>query len=131
MPLETTGPRAPITAYMSDEIVLIDPSTTLRQAAVALDEAGVGCLVVGSADAVEGVLSERDLLRAIAEGLDLDTNSVAALESTELKWATLDSTIGEVADEMMQNYVRHVLVGDERRLVGMLSMRDALAAMLN
>lgn len=130
MPVETTGPRASITAYMNEEIVLLEPSTSLRQAAVALEEASAGCLVVGAADAVEGVLSERDILRAVARGLDLDATSVGALESTELKWATPDSTIGEVAGEMMENYVRHVLVGEDHRLVGMLSMRDALAALL-
>jgi CBS domain-containing protein len=128
--IETTGPRASITAYMSDEIVLIEPSTSLRQAAVALEDAGVGCLVVGAADAVEGVVSERDILRAVAEGLDLDATSVSGVESRELKWATPDSTIGEVAQEMMENYVRHVPVGADRRLVGMLSIRDALAALL-
>ena len=105
-------------------------STSLRQAAVALEDAGVGCLVVGAADAVEGVVSERDILRAVAEGLDLDATSVSGVESRELKWATPDSTIGEVAQEMMENYVRHVPVGADRRLVGMLSIRDALAALL-
>lgn len=130
MLIETTGPRAAVTAYMSDEIALIDPSTTLRQAAVALEDAGVGCLAVGTPDAVEGVVSERDILRAVAEGLDLDATSVGGVESTELKWATPDSTIGEVAQEMMENYVRHVPVGTDRRLIGMVSMRDALAALL-
>jgi len=131
MLVETSGHRASITAYMSDEIVALDPSTTLRQAAVALAEAGVGCMVVGSPEAVEGVVSERDILRAVAEGVDLDFTLVGAVESTDLKWATPDSTIGDVVEEMMENYVRHVLVGDNRRLVGMVSIRDVLAAFLD
>ncbi len=122
------GSSAPITAFMSDEIIAVDASTTLRQAASVLNDAGVGCIVVGSPDQVEGVVSERDILRSVAEGLDLETTLVSSVESTHLKWATPDSTVGEVVDEMMGNYVRHVLVGEDARLVGMVSMRDVLAA---
>ena len=127
-PLETFGGRATITAYMSDEVVALDPAATLREAAVALEEAGVGCVVVGTRDAVEGVVSERDILRAVAEGIDLDTTPVSEIESRHLMWATTDSTVEEVVDEMMGNYVRHVLVGEDHRLVGMVSIRDVLAA---
>ena len=127
---EVYGASASITAFMNDEIVALDPATTLRQAAVALQDAGVGCLVVGTPEAVEGVISERDILRAVAEDVDLDTVPVRVVESTHLKWATPDSTVGEVVDEMMGNYVRHVLVGENRRLVGIVSMRDMLAAYL-
>jgi CBS domain-containing protein len=113
---------------MSDEILALDPDTTLRQAAVALEEAGVGCLVVGTAENVEGVVSERDILRAVADGVDLDATPVREVESRHLMWATTDSTVEEVVDEMMGNYVRHVLVGEDHRLVGMVSIRDVLAA---
>ena len=124
------GSAASITAFMNDEIVALDPAATLREAAVALEKAGVGCLVVGVPEAVEGVVSERDILRAVAEGIDLDSTPVSAVESTHLKWATPDSTVGEVVEEMMGNYLRHVLVGENRRLVGIVSMRDMLAAYL-
>jgi CBS domain-containing protein len=127
-PLETFGGRATITAYMSDEVVALDPTATLREAAVALEEAGVGCVVVGTREAVEGVVSERDILRAVAEGVDLDATPVSEVESRHLMWATTDSTVEEVVDEMMGNYVRHVLVGEDHRLVGMVSIRDVLAA---
>jgi CBS domain-containing protein len=127
-PLETFGGRATITAYMSDEVVALDPTATLRAAAVALEEAGVGCVVVGTREAVEGVVSERDILRAVAEGIDLDATPVSEVESRHLMWATTDSTVEEVVDEMMGNYVRHVLVGEDHRLVGMVSIRDVLAA---
>ena len=124
------GASAPITAFMNEEIVTVAPTTTLREAATALDDAGVGCIVVGSAKSVEGVVSERDILRAVAHGLDLDATPVSTVESTHLKWATPDSTVGEVVGEMMGNYVRHVLVGENATLVGMVSMRDMLAAYL-
>ncbi len=126
-----SGADAPITAFMSEEVALVDPTTTLRDAAIVLDTEGHGIMVVGDIDNVEGVVSERDVLRAVALGIDLDRSTVADIESTHLKWATPDSTVGEVVEEMMEGYIRHVLVGDETGLVGVVSMRDVLAAYLD
>ncbi len=126
-----SGADAPVTAYMSEEVTIAEPTTTLREAAVALEVAGVGILIVGTRDDVEGVVSERDVLRAVARGLDLDAATVAEVESTHLMWATPDSAVGEVIEEMMEGYIRHVLVGDETGLVGIVSMRDLMSAFLD
>jgi CBS domain-containing protein len=126
-----TGAGAPILTYASDEIVVLDASASVREAARLIDSASVGCIVVGSAEAVEGVVTERDVVRLIAAGRDPDTVTVGDLESRILRWATPDATVGEVAEEMMEEYVRHVLVGDDGRLVGIVSMRDLLGAYLS
>ena len=110
---------APVTTFMGEEPVLVGATTTLREAAAALQEAGVGLLVVGERDRVEGVVSERDIVRAVAEGTDLDATTVAE-----------DSTVGDVVEEMMEDYVRHILIGNSTGLVGIVSMRDVLAAYL-
>ncbi len=125
------GPDAPITTYMADDIITVGPDESLRRAAEVISEASIGCIVVGSAAAVEGVLSERDVVRAIAEGRDPDTTTVADVESTRLVWATTDATIGSVAEEMMEDYVRHVLVGDDGTVAGIVSMRDVITAYLS
>ena len=61
------GGDARITAFMAEEVTIAESTTTLRDAAVALETAGVGILVVGTRDSVEGVVSERDVLRAVAQ----------------------------------------------------------------
>lgn len=124
------GREALVTAFMSEDVTIAPATTSLRDAAIALETAGVGILVVGTRDDVEGVVSERDILRAVARGIDLDTTTVAEVESTHLMWATLESTVGDVVEEMMEGYIRHVLVGDQTGLVGVVSMRDLLAAYL-
>ena len=123
------GPgSAPISTVIGDEPVVIASTTTLRDAARHLSEAGVGLVVVGSTEEVEGVVSERDIVGAVAMGADLDTTTVADVETKDhLDWATVDSTIAEVADEMMRDYVRHILVTNGRELIGVVSMRDVLA----
>lgn len=128
-----TGPgSALLESFMNDEIVTASPTTTLREAARLLDEASVGVLVVGTPDAVEGVVSERDILRAVAHDVDLDGTVVTEIESRELKWATPTNTVDDVIEEMMEGYIRHVLVADERgTLVAIASMRDLLTAFLD
>ena len=70
-------------------------------------------------------------MSAVALGLDLDQTTVAGIESQELMWAATTSSIDDVAEEMLENYLRHVLVrGDDGSLVGVVSMRDLLVAYL-
>jgi CBS domain-containing protein len=85
-------------------------------------------VVVGTRDDVQAVISERDVVRVVAGGGDLDTTTAGEVGSRNLVWASVDDTIGAVAEEMMEDYVRHVLVRDGGRLAGIVSMRDVIAA---
>ncbi len=122
------GTDAPVSTYMSDAVVALDPSASLRRAAEVIAEASIGCIVVGSAEAVQAVISERDIVLAVAQGRDLDATSIGDVGSTRLVWITPDASVGTVAEEMMEDYVRHVLVGDEGTVIGIVSMRDVIAA---
>jgi predicted transcriptional regulator len=123
------GPGAPVLTYVTtDDIVTIAPTATVRAAATAIVEQSIGMLVIGTTDDVLAVLSERDIVRAVSERRDLDTTSVADIGSRELVWIDADDNIGQAAEEMMKDYVRHALVRDVTGLVGVLSMRDVLAA---
>ena len=122
------GPDAPVRIFVSADVVTISASASVRDAAAAISDASVGMLVVGTTDNVAAVVSERDVVRAVAEGLDVDRVAVIDVGSTDLVWVDADEAIGAAAEEMMKDYVRHALVRDERGLVGVLSMRDALSA---
>jgi CBS domain-containing protein len=112
----------------TDGIVTIPPTHSIRAAAAAVVDKSVGILVVGTTDEVTAVVSERDIVRAVAEGLELDEVTVGEIASRDVVWIDADRDIGDAAEEMMEDYVRHVLVRDEGGLVGVLSMRDVLAA---
>ena len=123
------GAEAPVLTYVTtDEIVTIAPTATVRAAAAAIVDQSIGLLVIGATGDVLGVVSERDIVRAVAQGRDLDATTVDEIGSRELVWIDADDTIGEAAEEMMKDYVRHALVRDEGGLVGVLSMRDVLSA---
>lgn len=126
------GERArTIAPFISDDVLTLTPATTLREAAIALRTADVSLAVVSDGQRINGVISERDIVAAIAQGVDVDEAHVSTMDAATLKCATPESTIDAVAEEMLTAYVRHILVrSEDGTLVGVVSMRDLLAAYL-
>lgn len=127
-PPELSGGAAPISLFVSDSVVTVAPTATLREIAATIARETVGCAVVGSLDQVDGIVSERDVTQLVARGDDPDQVTAAAFTDRPLVWVDQAATVEVVADEMLQGYVRHVLVGDDGQLVGVVSMRDVIAA---
>lgn len=126
--VRVVGGAATVDMYSADVVATVPPDATLLDVAkeFVLDE--VGLLVVGTTDRVEGVVSERDVVRAIAAGHDPATTPVRAVASTRVVWCDPTATVDEAAQLMMTEYVRHVLVGDGGRLLGIVSARDLLGS---
>ena len=122
------GGAAPVRTYLTADVVAIDRTACIRDAAVAIAKASVGVVVIGDPDDVVALVSERDVVRAVAEDIDLDATPARDIGTTELVWIGVDDSIADAAEEMMEDYVRHVLVRDGDRLVGVLSIRDVVAA---
>ena len=123
-----SGAQASVRLFTGDVVATVRPDATLQEAAEALVADDVGLLVVGTSDQVEAVLSERDLVRAIALGRDLQTTLVRDIASRRLVWCDATAIVAEVGELMMEQYVRHVLVEDADQLVGVVSARDLLGA---
>jgi CBS domain-containing protein len=122
------GGQASVHLFTGDVVAMVAPDATLQQAAEKLGADDVGLLAVGTADQVEGVVSERDLVRAVALGRDPRTTLVTEVASTRLVWCDVTATVAEVGELMMEQYVRHVLVEEAGQLVGVVSARDLLGA---
>jgi CBS domain-containing protein len=121
-------PSDPVRRYVSDDLIRIGPDATLHQIAQRLAAEGVGALVVVHGDRVLGVISERDVIRAVAAGKDLDSITAADLDARDVVTCTPDTTVRAAAALMMEHYVRHLLVEDRNGPVGMVSARDLLGA---
>ena len=116
----------PVWAYGSpDEIVRVPADASLLQVADALFAHEVGAVVLGT-DEVVGIVTERDLVRALAQRLPLETTSAQTVASTGLIWCEETSTVAEVASEMCCRSVRHVLIERDGDLAGIVSARDLL-----
>lgn len=116
----------PVSVLTGEPVATVSPDATLLEVAREMADRDVGALVVGRPDAVHGVVSERDIVRALAAGRDPAATRAADVANTDLVWCDTTSTVAEVAAEMMERYVRHVLVEEEGRLVGVVSARDLL-----
>lgn len=116
----------PVSALVGDAVERVGPDATLAEVASVLSDREIGIVAVGEGDLPSGVVSERDVVRAIAQGVDTSSATAAELAQTELRWVDPEATVGEAAAEMMSAWVRHVLVGRDGTLVGILSARDLL-----
>lgn len=110
------------------EVATIDPSATLGTAVKTLAERRIGALVsVGEGGTVIGILSERDIVRRIAEdGASCLDEPVASAMTRNVKTAQEDMTIDEAMDVMTQNRFRHLPVTEGGRLVGIVSIGDVV-----
>ena len=68
------------------------------------------------------------MVRALAARRDPSTTTAIDIAHARLVWCDSTSTVAEVAEEMMERYVRHVLVEADGRVVGIVSARDLLGA---
>jgi len=116
----------PVSALVGDELITVRADTTIDAVARLLTESGISLVAVGEPTAVEGVVSERDVVRLVAEGVDPRAVTAGEVATRELVWCRAESTVPEVANEMFDRYVRHVLVAGDDGLTGVVSARDLL-----
>jgi CBS domain-containing protein len=117
-----------VMSLIGDDVVFVAPDADLFAVADALTDNNVGALAVGDGKRVAGVVSERDLVHALALRRDPASVTAGDIANTSLVWCDASSTVRAVAAQMMDHYVRHVLVERKGRLVGMVSARDLLGA---
>jgi len=110
---------------MSDVVLTVGPSHTLREAARMMVEKGTGAaLVTDEESPVPRIVTERDLLLSIGGGEDPDAERVADHMSDSVISAAPDWSLERAAAEMSRRGVRHLVVFDEGEVVGVLSIRD-------
>jgi CBS domain-containing protein len=113
---------------MAGVTIEVGPNDTLSAAAELLAENDVGALLVTAGGQPRGIVTERDLVRAMAEGADLGDERVADRMSVQVEHVAPDAPIEMATARMLEGGIRHLPVIDGERLVGMVSMRDLLAA---
>ena len=110
---------------MSTVVLTVGPGHTLRQAAAAMAERGVGAAVVLDPDAMgPGIITERDVLISLGRGEDPDTEKVANHLTAELVFASPEWSLEQAAVAMVRGGFRHLVVVDEEEAAGILSVRD-------
>src|SRR5947209_13376935 len=110
---------------MSEAVLTIGPRHTLRDAAAAMLRRNVGAaVVVDPEEQGPGVITERDILKAVGSGNDPDRELVADHLTSDLTFASPDWSLEQAAAAMVRGSFRHLVVVEGGELTGMLSMRD-------
>jgi CBS domain-containing protein len=107
------------------EVVTADASESLTAVAQRMGEYEIGSLAILEDGGIVGMVTERDLVRALAERAAPDT-PVAWFANPAPSWVEPGEDAGAVAQRMLELGVRHLPVVGEGRVLGMLSMRDLL-----
>ena len=115
---------------MKQPAVSIGADQSVRQAARRMQEHVIGSVVVTDGDRLAGILTERDVLHAVAEDRDLDQTSAADLMTRDLVTAGPNWDVVVAASVMTSNRIRHLIVQDREQLLGVLSLRDVLSVYL-
>jgi predicted transcriptional regulator len=109
-------------------IVAVGPADSPRAAARTMVDAAVGSAVVLSDGALAGIVTERDVLRAVAAATDLDRTPTGEVMTREVITVEPDWEVYEAAAEMAARRIRHLVVTDGDLVVGVVSVRDVLLA---
>ena len=114
-------------AKASQEVVTVRPDAGVRDLVALLAEHNVGALVV-SADgtSLDGIVSERDVVRHLHHDGTVVNNTVGAIMTTEVSTCTPDTDLDELMQTMTERRIRHVPVCEGDRLVGIVSIGDVV-----
>jgi len=116
-------------ATKGSEVYAIDPGATMADVVTRLREHGIGALVVSTGGEVlpEGIVSERDVVRVLAEsgaaGLD---RTVAGVMSSPVTTCTPEDDVTALMSLMTEQRIRHLPVVETGRLVGIVSIGDVV-----
>ena len=110
------------------DVLAITPDATLAEAAHVLTKNRIGALVVRTEGlALAGILSERDIVRAVAEqGVAALTLSVAACMTDDVAVCEENDTIEEIMETMTRCRFRHMPVVEDDTIVGIVSIGDVV-----
>jgi CBS domain-containing protein len=114
----------------SSAVVAVGPAQSLRDAAQLMAKHRVGSAVVQDAEQLIGILTERDVLNAVATGTAPDQVSVQEIMTADVVTVGPDWDLVEAAGEMARRRIRHLVVYEGGQLLGVLSVRDVLPALL-
>jgi CBS domain-containing protein len=115
--------------HMSRDLLTVGPGIALAEVARRMVAKDVGAVLVLDQDDLVGILTERDMLRAVADGIT-DTTRVADRMTSDPETIGPEESIEHAAVLMIHGGFRHLPVVEGGAVVGMLSIRDLMRVVL-
>ena len=108
-------------------VVTITPESGVRELIAKLAEYNVGALIVSSdGETVDGIVSERDVVRHLHHDGTVVNNTVGAIMTEVVETCAPESTVDELMEIMTRRRFRHVPVVKDGKLVGIVSIGDVV-----
>ncbi len=129
--LKDKEPPSTVKNVMAKPVITIDKSSSVREAAEIMSEKGIGCIVVMDKDEPTGIATERDILqKVVSKGLDASKIGMKDIMSKPLITINGKMPIIKAIRVMEKNKVRRLLVMEKGKLVGIVTQRDLLRALV-
>ena len=109
---------------MKTNVISLDSSNTIKDAASKMDEFNVGCVIITKDNTPVGIITERDFVKRIAaKNKDL-SSSLSDVMSSPLTTINADETVWEAAEKMKQNRIHKLPVLDDNKVSGIITTTD-------
>src|SRR5436189_4331110 len=109
---------------MTEDVLAVAPEDTMGEVAAKMVDRGVGAVVVRDFGRLIGVLTERDIMPAVAARTHSSDARVREWMTADPITATPDTTVEEAANTMFDRGFRHLPIVDGERAIGIVSIRD-------
>ncbi|MBI5577731.1 MAG: CBS domain-containing protein [Deltaproteobacteria bacterium] len=113
------------------DMITVRPEQTIREALESMQVNRIGAILVKRADKIVGIWTERDLARGILKrGFDIDTARVEDHMTTRLYTTPDDTPLLKLQEMFLGLFIRHILITQRRKTIGLLSIGDVMRASL-
>ncbi|WP_151085073.1 CBS domain-containing protein [Nocardioides cynanchi] len=116
-----------LTSKPGHQVITIGPDATVRELLGLLAEHNVGAVVVSAdGEAVDGIVSERDIVRRLAESDAVLDGAVSVIMTSDVHTCAPDVPVDDLRALMTERRIRHVPVVTDGKLVGIISIGDVV-----
>jgi len=125
---DNSGKTPPtISEYMARNVKTISVDATLKELSQSFIDQGVSALLVTDKDNYVGIVSDKRLTReGIAKGLNIETTTVRAIMRSEMLMIESTQPVRAAQSMMKSNGVRHLVVTEEGKIVGIVTISDLI-----
>jgi CBS domain-containing protein len=121
-----------LAAKASQQVVTINPEATVRELLALLAQYNVGALIVSTdGSTLDGIVSERDVVRRLHDNEDLLDRPVAQIMTTEVNTCTAEDTVNNLMQVMTDKRIRHVPVLADGQVTGVISIGDVVKSRMS
>lgn len=109
---------------MKTNVISIDSSKSIKEAACMMDDSNVGCVIITKDGNPVGILTERDFVKRISAKNKVLSGPISDVMSSPLTTINSDETVWEAAEKMKQNGIHKLPVIDSNKVCGIITTTD-------